>query len=418
MSHQRKAEPTASGHCFKYKGTRGEVWYCKIRHPDGVRRRHVIGPASAKSGPGRPASANVGTFSETAAKAKLQEWLVDLRRGVDVFNLGYGVREDAGTFGTAAQSWLAWGEHERGWRYSTVVDSTGTVRKWLLPTFGELQLEEISSGLVERWRAEQLSKGGMGRRTSVKCLQMLSAVFTHAIRTQDLTLANPVPKVPKLKDAGYDLAAFSFYDQTEVAALLRATEDEQDRALFLTAATTGLRMGELVALRIRDVDFAAEVVRVSRSYGHCGGGIVSPKNGKGRSVPLVPSTATVLARLLQRPDWLDDDDLIFPSVTGSFLDRSALRRRFKKAQHLAGLRPLRFHDLRHTYATQVAASGQVPPRELQQALGHSSLSMTERYSHFSPKPEAAQRFARAFAIEEPEPLVIELSPARPRLPQD
>jgi integrase len=447
MQEQSKRRHRISGHVWVNPGKLGDVWYAKVRHLDGKRRNHRIGPSSTNTGPGRPGE---GTFTKRTAKKQLDAWLVDLERGIDVFGLGVGVREDAGTFGSAAQSWLDWGEHERGWRYSTLVDSTGTVRKWLEPAFAELPLGEITSGMIERWRAEQLSKGGMGRRTSVKCLQMLSAVFNHAIRTQDLTLANPVLKVPKLKDAGYDLASFSFYDQAEVAALLRATEDAQDRALFLLAATTGLRMGELVALRIRDLDFPAELVRVSRSFGHQGGGVVAPKNGRGRSVPLVPSTAAVLARLLQRPNFVGDDDLVFPSATGGFLDRSALRRRYKKAQslcacghpldahegdrhagacsiarcgcqaHRAHLRPLTFHSLRHTFATQVAASGQAPLRELQEWMGHASLAMVLRYSHFSPRPEAAQRLARAFDIEQPEPveehtpLQIQLSPARPR----
>jgi integrase len=219
--------------------------------------------------------------------------------------------------------------------------------------------------------------------------------------------------VPKLRDVGYDPSSFQFYDQTEVAALLRATEDEQDRAIFLTAATSGLRLGELIALRVRDVDFAGEVIRVSRSYGHQVGGVVSPKNGKGRSVPLIPQTAAALARLLQRSNFVSDDDLIFVRPTGGFLDRSALRRRYKHAQAEVHLRPIRFHDLRHSFATAVAAAGSVPIRELQELLGHSSLAMTLRYSHFSPKPDAAKRLAGAFAVEEPQPAEPELLAGQP-----
>src|SRR5918999_192027 len=115
----------------------------------------------------------------------------------------------------------------------------------------------------------------------------------------------------------------------------------------------GLRRGELVALRWRDVDFTAGRVRVCGSY--AGAALTAPKSGRVRSVPLAPDVATALARLANRDRWSGDDDLVFPGVTGTYLDASALSRRYKAAIQRAALRPLRFHDLRHTFGTRMIA---------------------------------------------------------------
>ncbi len=92
-------------------------------------------------------------------------------------------------------------------------------------------------------------------------------------------------------------------------ALVRAAESEQDGALFLTAAFTGLRLGELIALRWRDVDFAGSLVRVRASWSV--GALTTPKSGKVRSVPLAPEVAQALAKLSQRELFTGEDDLVF-----------------------------------------------------------------------------------------------------------
>lgn len=104
---------------------------------------------------------------------------------------------------------------------------------------------------------------------------------------------NPVAAVEKQRQRSTgDLEVFS---PAEVMALVRAAASEQDGAIYLTAAFTGLRRGELIALRWRDVDFAGSVVRVRASY--AAGGLTSPKSGKIRSVPMAPAVASTLAAL-------------------------------------------------------------------------------------------------------------------------
>ena len=168
-------------------------------------------------------------------------------------------------------------------------------------------------------------------------------------------------------------------------ALLRAADSEQDAAIYLTAAFTGLRQGELVALRWRDVDFSGSAIRFRASYTN--GHLTSPKSGKIRSVPMAQRVAEVLARLGQREFFTDDDDIVFAGITGGYLDGSALSKRYRAALRRAGLRPLRFHDLRHTFGTRVIGVADI--RRVQEWMGHANVQTTMQYLHYVPRPQDA-----------------------------
>ena len=136
----------------------------------------------------------------------------------------------------------------------------------------------------------------------------------------------------------------------EIELLAAHAHDDQDAAIYRTAAYTGLRQGELLALRWRDVDFVGgPAARASQLHGAGGEG----PEGQARpvSVPMMPRVVDALARLKEREHLTDDDDLVFCNTVGEHLDAWALRRRFYAALERAGLRRIRFHDLRHTFGT-------------------------------------------------------------------
>jgi integrase len=180
-------------------------------------------------------------------------------------------------------------------------------------------------------------------------------------------------------------------------ALVRAAAAEQDAAIYLTAAFTGLRREELVALRWRDVDFGGSYIRVTASYGE--GGLSTPKSGKVRSVPMAPAVAEALARLAQRDVNTDGDDLVFRGVAGGYIDASALYRRYKRALRAAGLRDLRFHDLRHTFGTRMI--GRASILQVKEWMGHADVDTTMKYLHYAPKSTDAALVAAAFGPETP-----------------
>ncbi len=144
---------------------------------------------------------------------------------------------------------------------------------------------------------------------------------------------------------------FRFLKVEEVEALLRAVPEDAvgptDRELYLTAAMTGFREDELVALRWKDVDWAAGVIRLRVNYTHGRWG--TPKSGHGRAVPLADRVAAELERHYQRSSYRKDDAQVFGHPhTGRPYDASTLLRRFKSVCQRAGVREVRFHDLRHT----------------------------------------------------------------------
>jgi integrase len=122
----------------------------------------------------------------------------------------------------------------------------------------------------------------------------------------------------------------------------------------------------------------------------------STKSRRARQVPLPDQAATALERLRQRGEFTGQGDYVSASRLGRRLDPSALRRRFERARDAAGLEPLRYHDLRHTYGFLLVAGGVDLP-SVKAAMGHSHITTTERYLHARPAGALADRFTRAFA---------------------
>ena len=244
--------------------------------------------------------------------------------------------------------------------------------------------------MIEAWRA---SFGPhLAARTKNKWLVVLHGIFRRAQTVWKLPI-NPVAGIEKHRQrSSGDIDVFS---PEEVLALVRAAGDAQDAAIYLTAAFTGLRRGELLALRWRDVDFVGQAIRVRASY--AGGQVTSPKSGKVRSVPMAPDVATALAGLGQRERWTGDDDLVFVGTVGGHVDGSALRRRYVDSLQRAGLRPLRFHDLRHTFGTRMIAKADI--RRVQEWMGHADVQTTMKYLHYAPRDDDAALVAEVFRTQ-------------------
>ena len=175
-------------------------------------------------------------------------------------------------------------------------------------------------------------------------------------------------------------------------AARRRAASEQDGTILLLLAFSGLRRGEALTLTWRDIDFARDVIRVRANWSH--GQLVSTKGDRVRSVPLVPQLASSLSKLHERTHHVGPDDPVFCNETGERLDGSALRRRFITARTLASLRPLRLHDLRHSFAS--LAMSMASPVEVQAWAGHRDARTTARYTHYNSRTDEARRLSRAF----------------------
>ena len=398
----------------------GPVFYGKWRDSTGRQVKRKLGPAWT----GNRRRAPKGSLDERGA-------IVALAAAIEAHEatLAKPRVDRTVTFADAAAAWLHHLEHVEGAKPSTLAD----YRYMLTPVdalprkrgrrpaarimraFGSRPLAAITASDVARFLRTLDAEPGVTPRTVNKHRQLLCSVFNHAMRDDTFKLpANPAAATDKRREP--DTRPIDFYEPEEVLALARAARagahrdpsrpavsveetderrraDEQDAALFIVAAFTGLRMGELLALRWRHVDFAAAKLLVEGSWS--AGRLTTPKSRKWRAVPLADQPAAVLAQLSERDRFTGRDDLVFANPVGGYLDGSALRRRFRRAQKAAGLRPLRFHDLRHSFGSLVIR--EFDPVSVKDFMGHAKITTTERYLHARSRRTDAARMSKEFA---------------------
>jgi integrase len=299
-------------------------------------------------------------------------------------------------------------------------------RVHISPRIGTSPVTKIDTAIIDRLASEML-KDGKSPKTVRNVLSFLHSIFEHAIRSH-LIVNNPVRQAtrPGRRRAGDANPDLQFLTVPELDAVLRAIPDEivirepnptrrgrpgpappppADvlgpvlRVLVLAAAMTGLRQSELLGLRWRDVDWIAQRIRVRNTYvrGEHSGDGKSDLSTK-RSVPMADRLARELDRWSRRTAYRADSELVFGHPeTGNPLDRSKVTKRFKAACRAAGVPVIKFHDLRHTFATRLAASGQ-PLRLIQEFMGHADSETTQIYAHYAPSEHEIQAVNDAFAI--------------------
>jgi integrase len=339
------------------------------------------------------------------------------------------------TFADAVVLWRSWAEHTKRLKPSTLRNydallsqpgerkggGSGPNLARIMREFGDRKIASITAVDIERF-LQRLDREGLPGRSVNSHRQALANVFQHATRADVLALPmNPARAAEKRREE-YTKPPETFTAE-EVLALARAgragahvqggrrwasAQDDleqekanvQDSVIYTVAGFTGLRQGELLALRWKHVRFADRTIVVVAAMS--AGVESSTKSGKWRAVPLVTDAFVALDELSRREWFVGPDDYVFCGPAGDPLNESALRRRFVRCREAAGLPPLPFHHLRHTFAT-LAIRG-LDPMTVQTLLGHSKLTTTERYLHARPLNELAERMDAIFGTTpRPEP---------------
>jgi integrase len=283
-----------------------------------------------------------------------------------------------------------------------VHDYRSSIRNYLDPRWRDTPVDAITPADVEALR-DELLQTDLSPRTVVRHLTVAHGVFKHAMRKHGLERNPAAADLVDRPNVNYS-GEFRTLDAEQLAALIRHAASEQDAVLYLAAAHSGLRQGELRALRWRDIDFAADRIHVRRSARiGAAGGVKAPKSGRVRSVPMVPQLAAALAKLGQREHFTGDEDLVFGNVVGEVEHDNLLRRRYSRALKAAGLPRVRFHDLRHVFGSTAVKA--FPLSDVQAMLGHAHVTTTMRYVHHRPGRDDAQRLAAAFEGDSVSPLV-------------
>lgn len=279
------------------------------------------------------------------------------------------------------------------------------IRKHIIPVLGDFKIGDLRTPHIQTFYADCLRQG-MAPATVSQMHGILHNALAYAAASR-LIRYNPCEAAIAPKP---DNIPATVWNLSEVRTFLQASADDDLAALWRLALMTGMRKGEMLALRWQDVNLKDGWLMVQRTAGRGDKGPVigSPKGTRGRRrIDLDASCIEALRRhrtlQLQRrlrlgSEWIDDD-LVFDRGDGGLLSPNAPNKRMDELIVAAGVPRIRFHDLRHTAATLMLANG-VHAKVVQERLGHSDISETmDRYSHVLPtmQREAANHLGDVIA---------------------
>jgi len=272
------------------------------------------------------------------------------------------------------------------------------LRSYIIPNLGRIRLTDLRPHHIQDYIAKALSEGrrhkigGLSSRTVQYHYRILSKSLGDAIR-MGLIVVNACKGVSAPRQVRRDIPAIGKEDVTK---LLNAIYESSYYLFYYTLLLTGLRRGELLALRWKDLSVDSTCIYVVHSLHRLDDGsivIKEPKTSRSRRPVDLPSSLVMLLRhyrvqveaeCIVTGKILTEHDFIFSHVDGTTFNPNTVSHTFSKIAARAGISQLRLHDLRHIHATLLLKAG-IHPRVVQERLGHSSIAMTlDIYSHTVP----------------------------------
>jgi integrase len=358
---------------------RGETWYFILDQPRGA--------------DGRRRQLRKGGFKTKAEAATARAQLMT------DFDHGTYVRETRESVATYMQRWL---EVRRPNLKATTHESyRQLIASHITPKIGGLRLADLNAETLNRFYSQLLTDGrlnGGGGALSTRTVRYIHTVVRAALK--DAVRWKAVSQnVADYSDPPPSRSAreMQVWDAATLRAFLAYVRDDRHYALWLLAATTGMRRGELAGLRWRDVDLDRAYLAVTQSVVLVGAEvkISTPKTTKSRrAIALDEATVEALrahrqrqieTRLSVEAEEFDfASDIVFPGMDGGPIRPEIIGDAFRRLTKEAGLPVIRLHDLRHTYASIALALG-VNPKVVSERLGHSDVRITlSVYSHLLP----------------------------------
>ena len=248
----------------------------------------------------------------------------------------------------------------------------------ILPYFGKMKMNEITASDIRKWQSELIKQGYAP--TYLKTINnQLAALFNYAVRYYDLP-NNPCRKAGSMGKGKAD--EMNFWTKEEFDKFIDAIMNKQQSYMaFMTLFWTGIRIGELLALNVADVDFEKRTISITKSYQRMGGRdvITEPKTPKSKRVIAIPQFLVVdLQDYVNSMYGVQGEDRLFP-ITKYYLEHE-MQRGIKES----GVKRIRIHDLRHSHASLLVEMG-FSPLEIANRLGHEKIETTlNTYSHLYP----------------------------------
>jgi len=333
-----------------------------------------------------------------------------IRAKLELGEFSFQERKEASeaTFGEYADKWIATTAPALC-KESTVMSYKDLLRLHVLPVFGNLKLSEINRGKVKDFLAARILEG-YAQNTVRHMRDVISNVLNKAVDDEvistNVSLKVKITKKIRNGDTneGGNGEVMDPLSAEEAVLLLDTVRKDVSKpyplsdhyALFLLLLRTGMRIGEALALEWGDIDFNGRFVHVQRGLSRKK--IETPKTGKTRRIDMTPHLAeTLTAHKIEckkralAMGLREVPELVFTNSAGGFIDVDNWRRRvFNRALRKAGLRKIRIHDLRHTYATLRIAKGD-NIADVAGQLGHADATMTLKiYYHWLPGGKKAE----------------------------
>lgn len=312
-----------------------------------------------------------GALTRKQAEAQMYEWCRMAEEG----RLPEQVRTGA-TVSDAAERWLQY-RRSRGSGLSQTTERTylSALRTRILPGLGSLPIEAITTRVIEDWIERQRSSGRYAPATINKDRAILHGIFECVPRYwPGIAEVNPVKRVEPIHDPVSEPTVIPI---EELNRILRCCSSNDWRLFFLMGAVLGLRLGELVALRWRSIDFDRGTVLVSENR-PSDAPVKVRKNGKALTTSLPVQLSTALAMYRAKSSFSSDEDLVFPNSLGRYRSQKTIRGEWKDAQSRASAGPYLVKDLRSTCASLLQEVSSPVVSTI--ALGHSDMRITrDRY---------------------------------------
>jgi integrase len=271
------------------------------------------------------------------------------------------------TFRELAVEYLKWAQRQRSF------ESKRGYLKQLLEAFGAYRLRQFTTKNVEQFQTARLN-GGNKPATVNRLLATLKHMFSKAV-DWDMVEDEAKKRVHRVKLLEENNRRLRYLSREESARLVEEC-DPHLRPIVVTALNTGMRKGEILSLKWDEVDLRHGFIHLTNT-----------KNGERREIPINATLRATLKGIMRN---LSIPHVFTDSVTGT--PYKDVKRSFKTALRRAGIRDFRFHDLRHTFASQLVMGG-VDITAVKNLLGHKTLNMTLRYAHLAPS-----HMAKAVAV--------------------
>ena len=291
--------------------------------------------------------------------------------------------EDKLSFYELANDWVTnYAKHNKA--TSSLVGDRQVLRDYIFPQIGNTCAKDVLPNDIERIVRGLKDEKRLANKTINKILQLAKSIYNYGIRKRVVNY-NPVTAIKLLP---LNPNSFKYWTADEVSRFLKHTNEKyrlnkRPFVIYLTALSTGMRMGEIFGLEWDSIIFDKRLIIVRNTFDRFTNAVKSTT--KGKKIRYVGISNDLLSELQSLKEKYPKSTYLFENENQKVMDLDNFRGRyFLRDLKESGVREIRFHDMRHTFASHyVMNNGNV--YDLQQILGHSDTKMTMRYAHLAPE---------------------------------